>query len=99
MARNEAEGGIGKYLSWVGPEKVQEGPWTQEPETPAPHPGSSSGPWHLTMAFPQSQDVDPTVLRHTDIHRRYNLVITDITKSSDLVSLLLAPWGFRNPAC
>lgn len=65
MARNEAEGGIGKYLSWIGPEKVQEGPWTQEPETPAPHPGSSSGPWHLTMASPQSQDVDPTVSSDT----------------------------------
>lgn len=27
VAGDEAEGGIGKCLSWVGPEKVQEVPW------------------------------------------------------------------------
>lgn len=57
VARNEAEGGIGKCLSWVGPEKVQEGPWTWEPETPDPHPV-----WQLQWPLLPYSDI-PTVTR------------------------------------
>lgn len=102
VAGNEAEGGIGKCLSWVGPEKVQQGPWTWEPETPDRHPV-----WQLQRPLLPYSDIltvtrgCPTVSSdtqpYTDRHNLASPLPAPWIQKPCLLALSLPPVSYTSP--